>query len=805
MRKSLLFIVLLLFPVLLQAQNVTVSAVNQPAASVFRSIVEQTGMNFVYSSDLLKDINVSIDVKDRPLKQVLAEVFKGTDIEYKIKGKNVILKRRKPRKNKKVTRPEQHNATVPGAATTTTPPRMLEEVTVVSRLEAPAVETAEIGAKKLTATEIINTPVMFGESDVIKALQMQPGISEGQEGVAGMNVHGGNADENLYMLDNVPLYQVNHFAGLFSAFNVEAIRYIDFFKSSIPAKYDGRLSSYLDVRTKNGSADGHHGSAKLGLTSGSFNIDGPIGRRTTYSVALRRSWFDVLSVPMLAIANASDDYEKTRFRYAFMDLNTKVTHRFSDRATAFASVYFGDDVLKTGTSDKQQESVGWYENDKFDFRWGNLVAQTGMNYRIAPAMSAEFTAAYTRYFSNMKHDLLSKDVGLESTEETRSVTETHNNINDWIFRGDFDWRPNESNRVRFGAGYTLHTFLPARTDRKYAVGATQTLSRDSTWRYTANEANAYIEDDWKISDRFRANAGLHLSLFNIDSHTHFGLSPRLSFSYRPDEQLAVKAAYARTVQYVHQLSQSYLSLPTDQWVPITGEFKPQNADKISLGVYWQSADKVFTVSAEGYYKMMRHLIDYRDEYYLQPPTAMWNAQLCSGKGSAKGIDFKIEKTAGKLTGHVAYSLAWTDRTFAEKNDGKTFPARFDNRHTVNILLNWKINDKVCLNAAWTGHSGNRFTLLPQVWETPDFDNDYAGDAMSLKTSVNNYQLPFYHRLDFSCTVRNRCGYWTFSLFNAYCHMNTVAVRRRYNDAGRPIFQQVKLLPVVPSISYTWQF
>lgn len=552
MKKALLFIVVLLLPALLQAQNVTVCAVNQPAASVFRSIVEQTGMNFVYSSDLLKGINVSINVKDKPLKRVLAEIFKGTDIEYRIKGKNVILKRRKPGKHKEVARRERQRATVSGTATT--PPRMLEEVTVVSRLEAPVVETAEIGAKKLTATEIINTPVMFGESDVIKALQMQPGISEGQEGVAGMNVHGGNADENLYMLDNVPLYQVNHFAGLFSAFNVEAIRYIDFFKSSIPAKYDGRLSSYLDVRTKSGSSDGHHGSAKLGLTSGSFNIDGPIGRRTTYSVALRRSWFDVLSVPLLAIANASADDEKTRFRYAFMDLNAKVTHRFSDRATAFASVYFGDDVLKTGSSDKQYENVGWYESDKFDFRWGNFVAQTGMNYRIAPSMSAEFTAAYTRYFSNMKHDLLSKDISLERIDEAHSVIETRNNINDWIFRGDFDWRPNESNRVRFGAGYTLHTFLPARTDRQYAVGQTQTFTRGSTWRYTANEANAYVEDDWKISDRFRANAGLHLSLFNIDGRTHIGLSPRLSLSYHPNEQWAVKAAYARTAQYVHQLS-----------------------------------------------------------------------------------------------------------------------------------------------------------------------------------------------------------------------------------------------------------
>ncbi len=801
--KAILLSVMLCISAVCMARNVTVRAVDEPAASVFRSIVEQTGKNFVYSSDLLKDMHVSVNVADVPLEKALTAMFRDTDIEWKIKGNNIVLKRRRKRAAEKTARENRQMPTV--GVPRTEKPNMLEEVVVVSRLEAPATETAEIGAKKLTAREIIDTPVMFGESDVIKALHMQPGVSDGQEGMAGMNVHGGNSDENLYMLDNVPLYQVNHFAGLFSAFNAEAIRYIDFFKSSIPAKYDGRLSSYLDVRTKNGSAEGHHGSFRLGLTSGAFNIDGPVGQKTTYSVAVRRSWFDVLSIPLLALANSSDDEEKIRFRYAFMDLNAKLTHRFSNRATGFASVYFGDDLLKTGSTDKDMSEYGWYDDGRADFHWGNLVAQTGLNYRLNSSMSAEFTAAYTRYFSDMKHDWLTKEITSAGTTESRSISKTKNDINDWIFRADFDWRPNEVNRVRFGGNYVLHSFLPARTDRNYTVGTTQTVTRDSTWAYKANEANIYIEDDWQISDRWRMNAGVHMSLFNIDGKTNFGFGPRISVAYRPDGNWAVKAAYARTNQYVHQLSQTYLSLPTDQWVPITGRFKPQNADKISAGVYWQSDNRMFAASAEGYYKIMRNLMDYRDEYYLQPPTEMWNAQLCSGKGTAKGLDFKIEKVYGRLTGHISYSLAWTDRTFADKNGGRTFPARFDNRHTINILLNWKISDRVGFNAAWTGHSGNRFTLLPQVWESPDFGNRYPGDETPLKTGINNYQLPFYHRLDLSLTVRTRRGFWTLGLFNAYCHMNTVAIRRTYNNHNRPVFQKVKLLPIIPSISYTWEF
>ena len=267
--KQLVLSIMLCVGTVCVAQNVTIRAVDQPASAVFRSIVRQTGKNFVYSSELLKNMRVSVNVKNKPLKQTLSIIFKDSDIKYEIKGKNIILKR-KPKPQKAKNRPSV--TAVPPAMPKydAIVPKMLDEVIVTSRLEAPAVETAEIGAKKLTAQEIINTPVLFGESDVVKALQMQPGISEGQEGMAGMHVHGGDVDENLYMLDNVPLYQVNHFAGLFSAFNAEAIRYIDFFKSSIPAKYDGRLSSYLDVRTKNGSREGHHGSFRLGLTSGSI-------------------------------------------------------------------------------------------------------------------------------------------------------------------------------------------------------------------------------------------------------------------------------------------------------------------------------------------------------------------------------------------------------------------------------------------------------------------------------------------------------------------------------------------------------
>lgn len=812
-----LIIVCLFFAVAICAQKVSVKAINQPAAVVFRSLVEQTGKNFVYSSDLLKDVRVTVSADRKPLKAVLNEMFHDSDIEFKIKGNNIVLKRRKKQAKKKAkkTAPPSQAAGVIAKVPET---RMLDELLVVSRLESPAVETAEIGAKKVTANEIRNTPALFGEADVIKSLHTQPGVVEGAEGMAGMYVHGGNSDENLYMLDNVPMYQVNHFAGLFSAFNPDIIRYIDFYKSSIPAKYDGRLSSYLDVRLKNGSGSGHHGTAKFGLTSGAFNIAGPISKNTTYMFGLRRSWFDLLTIPFMAFINKHQD-EETKFHYYFMDINAKVSHRFSDKASGFVSVYFGDDRLKLG-EESTEELYDFYSymND-FDyvFHWGNLVAQTGLNYRINQALTAEFTAAYTRFFSDLRYCYLHKSKA-STIKEFENRSNSENNINDWIFRGDFDWQPDDNNKVRFGANYVRHSFLPARFERITIEENAKRVWRDSIFAYHANEVNAYIEDDWRISNKWRVNAGFHVSLFNIDHKVKYGLSPRLSASYRPIDNVAVKAAFSRTTQYVHQLTESYISLPTDQWVPVTGDIKPQTAEKIAVGGYWQSPDNSYAVSVEGYYKWMHNIVDYDDEYYLKPPSEIWNARLTQGRGSAKGIDFKIEKLSGKFTGHIAYSLAWADRTFPDKNRGLTFPARFDQRHSINVLVNWNISRKVSLNASWTGHSGNRYTFSTQMWYLPDFGKfeAYGNVSAPLSSPINNYQLPFYHRLDLSCTVRNRRGYWTFGLYNAYNHVNVIAIRRGDKEVPEkeeggymikhvPSFQKVKFLPIIPSISYTWEF
>ena len=801
--------------IMVAAQNINIKAVNQPASIVFRTIMEQTGMNFIYPSDLLKDMKVSINATNKPLKKVLDEIFSDTDISFKIKGKNVILKKEK---NKKVKSTKPSSKLPKSDPDSIIIPTILKEVVIVSDTKQNNVEKQEIGLIELTSDDIKKTPSLLGENDIIRALHTQAGVVEGTEGIAGMYVDGGNPDENLYILDNIPLYQANHFGGLFSAFNTDIIEKAQFYKTGIPAKYDGRLSSFMDVKLKKGLKEGHHGSARLGLTSGAFNISGPIGEKTSYLFGIRRSWYDVLTMPTLAIINSLNKESKRQFHYYFTDLNAKIYHYFSSKLNGFIGVYYGNDLLITGNKEQYSymERV-WSDNSKINLNWGNLIIQSGLNYRMSSSLSSEFTLAYYNYFSNVKSKVDELEEFNGHMTQNQKEIQTTNNIKNIIAKADFQWLPNNNLRLDFGLHYTYHSFLPSSISKKYIFNQEETFFKDIPKSVGANEGNLYGDINWRLNEKLKFEAGLHYTIFDIEDKLKKGLSPRISLAYRPTNNFSVKAAYSHTVQYVHQLTRSYLSLPTDQWIPVTGDFKPETASKLAAGVYWKSDNDDFEISMEGYFKNMDNLIDYKDEYYLLPAYEMWSGQLTSGSGRSKGIDITLEKKVGKVTGKLSYSLAWSDRLFKDKNGGKRFPSRFDNRHTIKILVNWEINEKVALNAAWVGHSGNRFTLLSQSYSEPNFEGHQGliDWGVPLKSGLNNYELPFYHRLDLSCTVRNKHGYWSFGLYNAYCHLNTVAIVRDWNQNpgygpsdyynGKPVFKKLKLFPTIPSISYTWEF
>lgn len=871
---------------------VTFSATRRPAAEAFVEMMEKAGFNYSYDASLLKGMRVTVNAHNAPLAEALRQMFAGTGIAFSIRGNSVILKRAAeaapaPKRQTVVegyvtdiasgepligalvtcagasgatntaghyalhVAPGNLSVTVsyPGYAPLTRAVdarrslridfgleerarHTLDEVTVeADRSDHLALHTASIGRVNLTRADINAAPALFGEADVIKTLQMQPGVSAGVEGLATMYVHGGAQDENLYMLDNVPLYQVNHFGGLFSAFNTEAIKNVDFYKSSFPARYDGRLSSIMAVNTRDGNTHAHHGSLRLGLTSGAFNIDGPIsGDRTTYALALRRSWFDVISVPMVAIINSrnSRDERDILARYSFMDVNAKINHRFNDRSRLHAMFYYGNDYLKGGTkiTYRSPESIisESREKDVSRLSWGNIAGSLGWRMQWSPTVWSEITGSWVRYSSLLRNTASTRlDFANAPDTDDRRDYSFGNRINDWSIRADFGINPAAGHRISLGAAFTLHAFLPESEHTRLYENDTLVTATSLVRRVRATEGTLYAGYEADITPAFRIEAGINTGLFRSSGHTSAHLDPRAAARWEIDDLTSVKLGYSRTSQYVHQLAQSSLSLPTDRWIPVPASMGPQSADKISAGVYRRLPWRL-TFSGEIYYKWMHNLVDYRDDWYVKPNDAPWEQLLCTGSGRSYGMDLMVTRTFGRLTGHASYSLMWADRLFTDKNGGRRFPARFDTRHKINLMTSFKISDKWDVSAAWTGMSGNRVTLSTQDYELLDAPGVPAlalgsqGGSLDFISSVNNRRLPFYHRLDLSANRHTRRGMWTFSLYNAYCNMNVIALRKvNYNQfrnyhqqlPGYPAptryYEKYRLIPVIPSVSYTWFF
>lgn len=870
--------------------GITLNFKSRPAPEVFSEIMRQSGKNFVYESSLLKGKKLSISAKDEPLQKVLGKIFDDSSISWKITGNNVILFKKKEilSESKTIKRhilsgyvrekdsqealagvvvsagdkrsvtnssgyfsfsfPDSKmtvSADYPGYVPYESEPlditsniminiqlhplTELEELVVTATPNSNiSMRSSDLGHFNMTRTMIMSTPALFSEPDIVKSLQLLPGVAAGVEGLAGMYVHGGNHDENLYMLDNVPLYQINHLGGLFSAFNTESIKNVDFYKTSVPAKYDGRLSSFMDVTTKDGNMEKHQGSIRLGLTSGQFNIDGPIFKnRTSYSVALRRSWLDVFTVPIYAILNHSHPNDKNSFRYAFTDFTGKISHKFSEGNQAHILFYYGRDEL-TGKMEWTAPRY-WHDKTTESLKWGNIVAKAGWNRDLGKGLFSELSLSWSKYASSIKSDDIDKSYsGDVMTDEMRTQTESYNNISDLSARLDFTWTAGANNHLIFGGGYTFHTYLPQKIWRRTLFENIVTEQTFNGQNLHAHEAWIYAGDDWDINNNWRISAGLNASLYSIYNELKPGISPRLSIRWNPDsDKWSFKAAYSRTTQYIHQLAETYVALPTDRWIPLAKGSPAQTADKISAGAFWNFKPG-WIASTEIWQKWMHNIVDFMDDYYLINTDNGWDNQLTRGKGNAKGLDFSIIKESGKLKGQISYSLMWNNRTFDMKNQSITYPARNDNRHKINIRADWEINSKWSVGATWIGMSGNRYTLATNTWTTPSlpgYDDIFPSPAPA-PTKLNNFRLPFYHRLDLSARRNTKRGYWTFSIYNAYCNMNVIGIRRTQeythewvSDPANPgswedgsfkwvtknKFQYIRLFPIIPSLSYTWLF
>lgn len=704
----------------------------------------------------------------------------------------------------------------------------LDEVNVTGskryELNAP-----EMGVLSFSQEDIKNIPVMFGEADVIKALQVQPGVSAGAEGLSGMYVRGGNEDENLYMLDGIPIYKIMHFGGLFSAVNVEAIQDVKFYKSSFPSRYGGRLSSVLDVRTREGDMSTYHGSIMLGLTSANVNIDGPLIKgKTSFVASVRRSWLEVLTIPGLAVMNRKNKSkgEKKFGRYAFTDANVKLKHIFNDRSSANLMFYFGNDYFKIGDRTFMEDGFYFAKENMTHMNWGNLLVVGKWMYRFNNRMKVDISSSYLNYASLLRKNIFESDNQKGDSEYKELAIEktSKNGISDLNSNVHFDYLVSDKHHINWGANYTLHHFLPELNNIHTTHLDAEISYESDSKKVIANEIVFYAEDDWNISDIFRLNAGLRFCLFGTDGKTYQTWEPRVSLRIALSDQLSLKSSYSRMNQFVQQISDSYISLPTDFWMPVNSKFKPLESDQVSAGLYYEFLHGYF-FSFEGYYKYMRNLLEYKEGYAFMPVSASWDQKLTQGRGYSYGMELTAEKKIGKLTGLLGYGLLWSERQFAELNHGKRFPSKYDNRHKINIVANYKLNSTLEVNGSWTYITGNRMTVMFEDYLNSainGFDpilapnNPFQDEWVNYYEEKNNVRLPAYHRLDLGLNIyrplkKGRMGIWNISIWNAYCRMNPIAIRTHamYSDRDKrkisPRFQTMGLFPLIPSVSYTYKF
>ena len=579
-----------------------------------------------------------------------------------------------------------------------------------------------------------------------------------------------------------------------------------------------------NIRMKEGDMQKYHGNVSVGLISSKLNFEGPIVKdKLSFNLSFRRTYGDLLIKPALWIASRQDpNMNKLNAGYNFYDFNAKLNWKISDKDRLYLSFYTGDDGINFGVryKDYEVDDTQYNDNMGIKWRWGNKVASLRWNHVMSQKLFMDASVNYTQYRHHLGMDM-SEETIYHHEGQTLNVKDEFNmayksGINDITAKVDFDYTPLPNHEIRFGGNYTYHMFRPEVQSAKMIAGnAVEIDTVIGASNVYAHETALYVEDNMTFGDIFRVNAGLHYSTFTVEGKTYQSVQPRLSASVMLASNLSLKAGYAYMTQYVHLLSNSSLSLPTDLWVPVTKNIVPMNAHQVSLGAFYE-LPKLFDISLEGYYKTMDNLIEYKDGASFFGSSDTWENKVCMGRGWAYGIEFLVQRSFGKTTGWIGYTWAHSKRKFdregMEINGGKVFPAKYDRRHDISITVQHKFSERFDLSGTWVFSSGNCGTLGTQVYEGLMDEWGYIPSINALER--NNFRMGNYHRLDLSVNFHKQKKHgirtWNISVYNVYNHKNPFLV---YTDYGwdeatqteRKRLMQASLFPIIPSVSYSFKF
>jgi TonB dependent receptor/CarboxypepD_reg-like domain/TonB-dependent Receptor Plug Domain len=669
----------------------------------------------------------------------------------------------------------------------------LQEVVVSANRNDANVSKPLMGVQKLSVTEIRDIPVIFGEKDILKTIQLLPGVQSAGDGNSGFYVRGGSIDQNLILLDGATVYDPSHLLGFFSVFNSDAIKDVTLYKGAIPAEYGGRLSSVLDVKMNDGNSKDYSASGGIGLIDSRLTIEGPIQKDDgSFIVSARRTYADIF-------LKLSKDTNTNRNSLYFYDLNAKANYKLGDKDHLYLSGYFGQDHLGISNS--------------FDLSYGNATGTLRWNHILNSKLFSNTSLIYSKYDYTIGITSGNNDIGIKSF------------IQDFDLKEDLEYYISSGNKLNVGFDVVDHTISPGN------ISASQSSSFNALniQNRHALESAIYLNHDIAISDKLNMNYGLRAEIFTvlgpgtfytydsagntIDSAkygsgqtviNYFNLEPRWSASYKVSDNSSVKASYSRTTQNLHLLSNSTSSNPTDVWIPSSNNVKPEIGDQVSLGYYRNLKENTYELSAEVYYRSMQNQIDYKNGAQLIANSNV-ESQLVFGHGRAYGLELYARKKVGRLTGWISYTLSRTERQFAAINNDSWYPATQDRTHDLSVVGIYKLNKKWTLSSDFVYYTGNATT-----WPSGKYQVD--GQIAFVYTQRNGYRMPPYNRLDFSATLQGRKtkktdSYWIFSCYNVYGRENpySISFEQDPGDPNKTQAVQYALFRWVPSISYNFKF
>ena len=753
-------------------------------------------MNFIYDSSLIIDMpydgRATSHMKD--LEASLKTLFAGSGIEYKVMKKYIVLTKEGAKK-----KPKDYTIFIEEQQDT------LNE-SIVTAMVDPRRNSTQTGLKRIDSKDINSGFAVFGTPDLIKTLQTLPGVSSGMELLSGFYVHGGDGSDNLFLLDGVPIYQVSHLAGLFSSFNTDVIGSLDFYKSGFPARYGSKMSSVVDVTTKDGDFNDYHGIFALGLIDGRLQFEGPLWKgKTSFNIGLRRTWTETLTIPLLAVVNRNNKPDRYKTGYLFSDLNAKITHKFSETNRLSFNFYSGRDALKYNFNDKRlysydEENPVDREIMDITFAWGNILSSLNWTYELNDRLSMKNIAYYSSSYSGLS---VSNEEKYRNGNIFKHGEYYSSDVHNMGFKSDWFHDITLKQKLRYGATVQYHIYCPSSTSktdvRLDGISATNFAYAD-TLRYNTVEAAVYAEDEFEITDRFSINAGIRYMLYSANSTIWHSLEPRAAMKYTFSDKLTAKASYTEMCQPAHLVSSLYLDLPTNAWLPSTEKIRPSRSREVAGGLYSELAHHLH-LNVEGWYKRMNNLLEYGGYYSIFPPLSGWENMYRNGLGRSWGAEVDFGFDNGRTEANIYYTLSWSQRRFEDFYRG-WYKDRNDNRHKLTVMAKHKFGKRFELYGSWNYHSGNRVTL-PSHETTHD-----------LYLEPNNVKLPDYHRLDLGFnfihnTKRGNLATWNLSVYNAYNRTNPITAFPGYYSYDSTIISfyglGIGIIPIIPTFSYTLKF